>query len=256
MKYYLLAGEPSGDLHGANLIKGLLKADPEAEFRFWGGDLMAAAGGRDNLRKHYRETSFFGIVQVLKNLGTIRRQMRECQADVAEFAPDVLILVDYPGFNMKMARWAKEHGIRTAIETTAFAKPLAFSRFIANADMIIIDLKHYSEKKYVQFTGVSNHSILENLDFAISIGKKVSVRITITPGINDTLIDARRYAHLLSEHHIRHVILLSYSNLGIIKYEKYTQSPTLAREQTFSGQDMENYANMLRGLGFDVQIEQ
>ena len=74
--------------------------------------------------------------------------------------------------------------------------------------------------------------------------------------INDTLNDARRYAHLLSEHHIRHVILLSYSNLGIIKYEKYTQSPTLAREQTFSGQDMENYANMLRGLGFDVQIEQ
>ena len=113
MRYYLIAGEPSGDLHGANLIKGLLKADPEAEFRFWGGDLMAAAGGRDNLRKHYNETSFFGIVQVVKNLGTIRRQMRECQSDVAEFAPDVLILVDYPGFNMKMARWAKEHGIRT-----------------------------------------------------------------------------------------------------------------------------------------------
>ena len=113
MKYYLIAGEPSGDLHGANLIKGLLKADPGAEFRFWGGDLMAAAGGRENLRKHYNETSFFGIVQVLKNLGTIKRQMQECQADVAEFAPDVLILVDYPGFNMKMARWAKEHGIRT-----------------------------------------------------------------------------------------------------------------------------------------------
>ena len=113
MKYYLIAGEPSGDLHGANLIRGLQKADPGAEFRFWGGDCMAAAGDAENLRKHYRETSFFGIVQVLKNLGTIRRQMRECQADVAEFAPDVLILVDYPGFNMKMARWAKEHGIRT-----------------------------------------------------------------------------------------------------------------------------------------------
>lgn len=113
MKYYLIAGEPSGDLHGANLIEGLKKADPEAGFRFWGGDRMAEAGGRGNLRKHYRETSFFGIVQVLRNLGTIRRQMRECQADVAAFAPDVLILVDYPGFNMKMARWAKEHGIRT-----------------------------------------------------------------------------------------------------------------------------------------------
>lgn len=113
MKYYLIAGEPSGDLHGANLIKGLRKADPEAQFRFWGGDRMAEAGGRANLRKHYRETSFFGIVQVLKNLGTIRRQMEECRHDVADFAPDVLILIDYPGFNMKMARWAKEHGIRT-----------------------------------------------------------------------------------------------------------------------------------------------
>lgn len=113
MKYYLIAGEPSGDLHGANLIRGLKDADPAAEFRFWGGDRMAEAGGRANLRKHYRETSFFGIVQVLRNLGTIKRQMRECQADVAAFAPDVLILVDYPGFNMKMARWAKEHGIRT-----------------------------------------------------------------------------------------------------------------------------------------------
>ncbi len=113
MKYYLIAGEPSGDLHGANLIEGLKKADPKAEFRFWGGDRMAQAGGAANLRKHYRETSFFGIVQVLRNFGTIRRQMRECQADTAAFAPDVLILIDYPGFNMKMARWAKEHGIRT-----------------------------------------------------------------------------------------------------------------------------------------------
>ncbi len=113
MKYYLIAGEPSGDLHGANLIEGLKKADPEAQFRFWGGDRMATAGGAENLRKHYKETSFFGIVQVLKNLKTIKRQMSECQNDVAEFSPDVLILIDYPGFNMKMARWAKEQGIRT-----------------------------------------------------------------------------------------------------------------------------------------------
>lgn len=113
MKYYLIAGEPSGDLHGANLIRGLRKAAPDAQFRFWGGDLMADAGGKTNLRKHYRETSFFGVVQVLRNLGTIRRQMRECQDDIAAFAPDVVILVDYPGFNMKIARWAHEHGLRT-----------------------------------------------------------------------------------------------------------------------------------------------
>ena len=113
MKYFLIAGEPSGDLHGANLIKGLRKADPAAEFRFWGGDLMAAAGGAQKLCKHYRETSFFGVVQVLRNLGTIRRQMRECREEVAAWQPDVLILVDYPGFNMKMARWAHARGIRT-----------------------------------------------------------------------------------------------------------------------------------------------
>lgn len=113
MKYYLIAGEPSGDLHGANLIRGLRKADPEAQFRFWGGDLMADAGGKTNLRKHYRETSFFGVVQVLRNLGTIRRQMRECQDDIAAFGPDVVILIDYPGFNMKIARWAHERGLRT-----------------------------------------------------------------------------------------------------------------------------------------------
>lgn len=113
MRYYLIAGEPSGDLHGSNLIRGLKAEDPAAEFRFWGGDKMADAGGRENLRKHYKETSFFGIVQVLKNLGTIRRQMEECQADVADYKPDVLILIDYPGFNMKMAKWAKQHAIRT-----------------------------------------------------------------------------------------------------------------------------------------------
>lgn len=113
MKYYLIAGEPSGDLHGANLIRGLKEADPQAEFRFWGGDRMAEAGGRANLAKHYRETSFFGIVQVLLNLRTISRQMKECRADVEAFAPDALILIDYPGFNMKMARFAHGRGIRT-----------------------------------------------------------------------------------------------------------------------------------------------
>lgn len=112
MRYYLIVGEPSGDLHGSKLIEGLKKADSQAQFRFWGGDLMAQAGGEENLAKHYRETSFFGFMNVLKNLGTIRRQFGECQADVKAFRPDVLILIDYPGFNLKMAKWAKEQGIR------------------------------------------------------------------------------------------------------------------------------------------------
>ena len=112
MRYYLIVGEPSGDLHGSKLIEGLKKADPKAEFRFWGGDLMAKAGGEANLAKHYRETSFFGFANVLKNLGTIRRQFGECRADIKAFNPDVLILIDYPGFNLKMAKWAKREGIK------------------------------------------------------------------------------------------------------------------------------------------------
>lgn len=113
MKYYIIAGEPSGDLHGANLIKGLKKHDSEAEFRFWGGDLMAEAGGRENLRKHYREASFFGIWQVVCNLRTIARQMSECKQDIRTWKPDAVILIDYPGFNLGMAEYAHSLGIRT-----------------------------------------------------------------------------------------------------------------------------------------------
>ena len=112
MRYYLIAGEPSGDLHGANLIEGLKKADPEAAFRFWGGDKMAEAGGAENLAKHYKQTSFFGIAQVIANLPTILRQVGECKRDIQAFAPDVVILIDYPGFNMKIAEFAHKQGIR------------------------------------------------------------------------------------------------------------------------------------------------
>ena len=111
MKYYIIAGEPSGDLHGSNLMKGILKADPEAQFRFCGGDMMAAVGGRENLLKHYREMSFFGFVQVAMNLRTIFSQMGECCRDIMVFCPDVVILIDYPGFNIKIAEFAHSKGI-------------------------------------------------------------------------------------------------------------------------------------------------
>ena len=111
MKYYIIAGEPSGDLHGSNLMRGLRKADPEAEFRFWGGDMMAEVGGRENLVKHYREMSFFGFVQVAMNIRTILSQMGDCCRDIMAFAPDVVILIDYPGFNVKIAEFAHGKGI-------------------------------------------------------------------------------------------------------------------------------------------------
>ncbi len=112
MKYFLIAGEPSGDLHGANLIRSLKERDSEADFRFWGGDAMAEAGGSEGLLKHYRESSFFGVVEVLRNLKTIKAQLAECKASILEYKPDVVILVDYPGFNMKIAKFAKEQGIK------------------------------------------------------------------------------------------------------------------------------------------------
>lgn len=110
MKYYLIAGEASGDLHGAYLIKALAKVDPKADFRCWGGDLMAAAGA--DLQKHYRELAFMGFVEVLLNIRTILGNFKACKADVLNYQPDVLILVDYPGFNLRMAKWAKQQGIK------------------------------------------------------------------------------------------------------------------------------------------------
>lgn len=112
MRYYIIAGEASGDLHGANLMKGLLKSDPHAEFRFWGGDRMAVVGGKANLAKHYNDASFFGITEIIKNLRTVLSQIDECQRDVVEYKPDVLILIDYPGFNLRMAKFAHKNGIK------------------------------------------------------------------------------------------------------------------------------------------------
>ncbi len=111
MKYYLLAGEASGDLHGANLMKALTKVDPEAEFRFWGGDLMKAAGGTEV--KHYRDLAFMGFLEVVMNLGTILKNIKFCKSDIASFNPDVIIFIDYPGFNLRIAKWARQKGYRT-----------------------------------------------------------------------------------------------------------------------------------------------
>ena len=105
MKYYLIAGEASGDLHASNLMKALKTKDTEADFRFFGGDLMCETGGV--LVKHYREMAFMGVIPVLLNLRTIMRNMRICREDICAYNPDVVILVDYPGFNLKIAEYVK-----------------------------------------------------------------------------------------------------------------------------------------------------
>jgi lipid-A-disaccharide synthase len=101
MKYYIIAGEASGDLHAANLIKALLKKDEQAEIRAWGGDLMQNAGA--TLVKHYRELAFMGFWEVITNLKTILKNIKFCKKDIATFHPDAIVFIDYPGFNMRIA---------------------------------------------------------------------------------------------------------------------------------------------------------
>ena len=109
MRYYLIAGEASGDLHASHLMQALKQQDPLAEFRFFGGDLMTAVGGQRV--KHYRELAYMGFVPVLLHLPTILRNMKMCKQDISQWKPDVVILVDYPGFNLKIAQYVKAHRI-------------------------------------------------------------------------------------------------------------------------------------------------
>jgi lipid-A-disaccharide synthase len=110
MKYYIIAGEASGDLHGSNLIKEIKTLDPTASIKAWGGDLMQQAGA--SLVKHYRDLAFMGFLEVIKNLPTILQNIRFCKQDIEAWQPDVLVLVDYPGFNLRIAEWAKKNGFK------------------------------------------------------------------------------------------------------------------------------------------------
>lgn len=111
MNYYIIAGEASGDLHGANLMKAILAEDTHAQFRFWGGDLMQAVS--PNLVKHYKSLAFMGFAEVLMNLRTIFKNLKFCKNDIEKFNPDVIIFIDYPGFNLRIAKWAKAEGFKT-----------------------------------------------------------------------------------------------------------------------------------------------
>ncbi|MBS1662995.1 MAG: lipid-A-disaccharide synthase [Bacteroidetes bacterium] len=126
MKYYIIAGEASGDLHGSNLIKQLKKQDPSTEVRCWGGDLMQQAGAE--LVKHYKDLAFMGFAEVVMNLRTIFRNIDFCKSDILAYQPDALILIDYPGFNMRIAKWARQQALSTA---QAAATPLKIIYYIS-----------------------------------------------------------------------------------------------------------------------------
>lgn len=159
MKYYIIAGEASGDLHGSNLIKELRRQDPQADVRCWGGDLMAAAGGE--VVKHYRDLAFMGFAEVVQNLPTILRNMKFCKEDILRYRPDTLVLVDYPGFNLRIAKWAKEQGLKVVyyISPTVWAwkeNRIKLIRKVVDKMLVILPFEapFYEQRNYkVEYIG-------------------------------------------------------------------------------------------------------
>lgn len=195
MKYYIIAGEASGDLHGANLIKALIKEDPEADIRFWGGDLMQEAGG--TLVKHYRELAFMGFVEVLGNLKTIFRNIKLCKEDITKFNPDAIIFIDYPGFNMRIAKWAKQKGIPTHyyISPQIWAwKENRIKDIKRDVDKMYVILpfeKEFYEQKHqfpVEFVGhplidaIGNRTVISRQDFIAQNNLEDKPIIALLPG--------------------------------------------------------------------------
>lgn len=168
MKYYIVAGEASGDLHASNLMKALKKVDPKAEFRFWGGNLMQAVGGE--LVKHYRELAFMGFVEVLFNLRTILKNISFCKKDIAAYRPDAIIFVDYPGFNLKIAKWAKEKGYPTHyyISPQIWAwKENRIKQIKRDVDHLYVILpfeKSFYEEKHGYQVDFVGHPLIDELD--------------------------------------------------------------------------------------------
>jgi len=160
MKYYIIAGEASGDLHGSNLIKELKILDTEAEIRCWGGNLMRESGG--DLVKHYKEMAFMGFLEVLMNLGTIKKNIKFCKTDILKFNPDAIVFIDYSGFNLRIAKWAKEHQFNTnyyispQIWASREGRINAIKRDIDSMQVILPFEKEFYENKHdypVHFVG-------------------------------------------------------------------------------------------------------
>ena len=195
MKYYIIAGEASGDLHGSNLMKALYQKDPNAEIRFWGGDLMQQTGG--TLVKHYRELAFMGFIEVIFNLKTILNNIKSCKTDILAFQPDVIVFIDYPGFNMRIAEWAKALGMKTHyyISPQIWAwkenRIKAIKRDIDKMYVILPFEKDFYEKKHhfpVDFVGhplidaIQNRTTIEAAEFRKENDLDDKPIIAILPG--------------------------------------------------------------------------
>ncbi|WP_222165282.1 lipid-A-disaccharide synthase [Edaphocola aurantiacus] len=189
MKYYIIAGEASGDLHGSNMIRALKQTDHEADIRCWGGDMMQAAGG--HVVKHYRDLAFMGFVEVVKHLGTILGNIKLCKKDIADFNPDVVVFIDYPGFNMRIAQWAKLQGYKTAyyISPTVWAwkeKRVHHINKYVDEMMVILPFEKAYYDKYGYRVRYVGHPLMEVINAEenkpSSLDKKDKKIIALLPG--------------------------------------------------------------------------
>ena len=192
MRYYIIAGEASGDLHGANLIKALKKKDSQADIRAWGGDLMENSGAV--LKKHYRELAFMGFLEVLKNLPTILRNMSVCKKDILAYKPDVLILIDYPGFNLRIATWAKTQNIKVFyyISPQIWAwkeRRIHLIKKVVDRMFVILPFEKDFYKKYDMYVDFVGHPLLdafEQFELQVDFHKKNNLSqkpiIALLPG--------------------------------------------------------------------------
>jgi lipid-A-disaccharide synthase len=187
MKYYIIAGEASGDLHGSNLIKQLAIQDPNYSIRCWGGNLMEAAGGM--LVKHYRDLAFMGFAEVIKNLPTILSNLRFCKTDILQYKPDVLILIDYPGFNLRIAEWAKQQGFKVVyyIAPQVWAwKANRVKKMRQNIDLMLCILpfeKTYFKSEWDWEVSYVGHPLIEVIeDFKASNQLSKKPIIALLPG--------------------------------------------------------------------------
>ncbi len=195
MKYYIIAGEASGDLHGSNLMKAILKQDEEAQFRFWGGDLMQNIS--NNLVKHYRDLAFMGFLEVIKNIRVILKNISFCKEDILNYNPDVIIFIDYPGFNLRIAKWAKAKNFKTHyyISPQIWAwkenRIKDIKRDIDKMYVILPFEKDFYEKKHnypVEFVGhplidaISNRTQIDEIKFRKENDLNEKPIIAILPG--------------------------------------------------------------------------
>lgn len=168
MKYYLIAGEASGDLHGSNLIREIRKQDEQAVLHAWGGDLMEAAGA--TLVKHFRDLAFMGFAEVVRHLPTILGNLKFCKQDILQFQPDVLVLIDYPGFNLRIAKWARSQGIKVVYYISPQVWAWKENRVPAmkkNIDKMLVILpfeKAYFKKKWDWDVDYVGHPLVEVID--------------------------------------------------------------------------------------------